>query len=298
MEWYAEAHQVLAETLDRELIFAFQTNGTLVSDAWIEFVKRDPRVHLNLSLDGPEYLHDTQRRTRSGRGTHALAVRSAQRLRDANIPFGCIAVITDRTLDVPDDFYDFFVGIRPTILSLNAEQLQGVHRRSSLQGKVSEARYRRFLRRLCELWFDDLSFDIREFFSSEMALTSPGLQDNQLNVAGRILSIGWQGDIHTFSPELLVGPLYGEPASLGRVQTDTWQTVVRSEKFRRLAQEIETGRNACRESCRYFAACGGGVPSNKRAETGSFAATETMHCRLSVQAPFDEYLAVKTARSH
>jgi hypothetical protein len=35
---------------------------------------------------------------------------------------------------------------------------------------------------------------------------------------------------------------------------------------------------------------------NKRAEHGSFAATDTMHFRLSVQAPFDEYLAAKTAR--
>jgi uncharacterized protein len=56
-------------------------------------------------------------------------------------------------------------------------------------------------------------------------------------------------------------------------------------------REIQRGVSACARSCRYFRWCGGGAPANKLFETGSFAATETMHCRLSRQVWFDEVLA-------
>ncbi len=125
---------MLAETREREPIFAFQDERHTCPG-------RVARV-----------FHD--RPMRSGRGTHALAVQAVRRLRDSDMPFGCIAVITDRTLD-----------------------------------------------------------------------------------HGRRLSV--------------------------------------SEEFRRLGQEIDAGR----------------------AEHGGFAATDTMNCRLSVQAPFDEYGRTSPSRS-
>lgn len=37
----------------------------------------------------------------------------------------------------------------------------------------------------------------------------------------------------------------------------------------------------------YFAVCGGGCPSNKLAEHGTFVATETTKCRFKIQAMAD-----------
>ena len=88
---------MLAETREREPSFAFQDERHTCPGRVARVCKERSRVHLNLSLDGPEDLHD--RRMRSGRGTHALAVQAVRRVRDADMPSGCIAVITDRTLD-------------------------------------------------------------------------------------------------------------------------------------------------------------------------------------------------------
>ena len=64
---------MLAETREREPIFAFQDERHTCLGRVARVCKERSRVHLNLSLDGPEYLHD--RRMRSRRGTHALACR-------------------------------------------------------------------------------------------------------------------------------------------------------------------------------------------------------------------------------
>ena len=47
------------------------------------------------------------------------------------------------------------------------------------------------------------------------------------------------------------------------------------------AGEIGEGIEMCRAECKYFPVCGGGVPSNKVFENGTFASTETMYCRLT-----------------
>jgi uncharacterized protein len=54
--------------------------------------------------------------------------------------------------------------------------------------------------------------------------------------------------------------------------------------------EIQAGVRRCRESCAYFAFCGGGAPVNKYFENGSFDSTETLFCRLSKQAVLDVVL--------
>ena len=48
---------------------SFQTNGVLIDDAWCEFFKAH-NVNVGVSVDGPAFLHDRNRKTRKGGGTH------------------------------------------------------------------------------------------------------------------------------------------------------------------------------------------------------------------------------------
>jgi uncharacterized protein len=63
--------------------------------------------------------------------------------------------------------------------------------------------------------------------------------------------------------------------------------MIANESFGRIASEVYEGVQSCARTCGYFGLCGGGAPSNKYFENGSFASTETMYCRNSIQMPID-----------
>jgi uncharacterized protein len=75
------------------------------------------------------------------------------------------------------------------------------------------------------------------------------------------------------------------------VARDTLPAVLAGERFQALESEIALGVERCRQTCPYFAFCGGGAPANKYFETGTFAATETLFCRLHKQVCLDVTLA-------
>jgi len=84
---------------------SFQTNGTLVDDAWCEFIT-ETKVSVGVSVDGPQRLHDKNRVTRSGRGTFDKTIAGIRRLRALGVPFHVISVLTADSLAAPQEMFD------------------------------------------------------------------------------------------------------------------------------------------------------------------------------------------------
>jgi uncharacterized protein len=61
---------------NRQVYISIQTNATLLNDALAEFF-REHDVSLGTSVDGPEQVHDAQRRTVGGRGTYKAVTAKA-----------------------------------------------------------------------------------------------------------------------------------------------------------------------------------------------------------------------------
>lgn len=294
VDFYEEAIELLREldTRGLEIHHAFQTNATLVTPEWCEFFKRH-RARLGVSVDGPAFLHDAHRKTRSGRGTHDRVMAGVRRLREHGVSFHVISVLTSRSLDHPDELFRFYVenGIRR--VAFNIEEVEGVNDSSSLGREDAAEKTRAFLGRFLDL-VETTGADlrVRELHGLGRLVAGGGsVERNQENTAMRILSVDHAGNFSTWSPELLgqKSPEYGD-FLLGNVRDDDLDALERSTKFRHLRREIERGVAACRESCEYFGVCGGGAPSNKYFENGTFASTETLHCRLSKKAVADVLL--------
>jgi len=73
---YAEAR---GEETGKSFDFSLTTNATLLDDATIETLAGH-RFAITVSMDGPAAIHDRNRRTRGGRGTHAVVADKARRL--------------------------------------------------------------------------------------------------------------------------------------------------------------------------------------------------------------------------
>lgn len=295
--WYAEAFAAVADALPGVAVtHAMQTNATLIDDAWCRFFLRQ-HVAVGVSVDGPATLHDAHRRTRRGGGTHAQVQRGMARLRHHGVPFHAIAVVGAATLAQPDAFYDWFAEQGVTELGCNFDEVEGAHGQSSLSGH--EQAHADFLARLLQRALHGRVV-VRELAAAWRALRAPlprwqwrqfSAPENTQAQPLALLTVGHDGAFGSFSPELLGQPAAGwDGFALGNVHDTGYLQALQGPAFARQWLAVQQGLAACAARCAYFDVCGGGAPVNKFYEHGSFAATETLHCRSMVQRPFDAVL--------
>lgn len=305
--FYDQAFAAIGEALGPacRVVHSIQTNATLVDDAWCELFLRHG-VRVGVSVDGPAALHDRHRRTRRGEGTHAAVLRALARLRAHGVPFHAIAVVTRETLADPDAFFDFFVEQGVHDLGCNFDEAEGAHAGSSLAGH--EAAHEAFLERLLERSAaSGKTLVVRELAAAWRLVAEPlpeyrfagrAWPDNAQVMPGAILSVAWNGDFSTFSPELLgQASATLEDFVLGNVERHGFLERLAAPPAQRLWRAIALGVQACRESCSHFAYCGGGAPANKLYENGRFESAETLYCRSMTRRPFDLVLRRLEAES-
>ena len=130
LAWYEDAIALMAERrpASLQLTHRFQSNGVLLNENWARFFARI-NARVGLSIDGPADLHNANRRTRRGQGTHDKAMRAVRLLQDQGLPFHVITVLTERALDYPERLFDFYVQ-------------NGASRRSASTSRRSKARIR------------------------------------------------------------------------------------------------------------------------------------------------------------
>ena len=276
-----------------QLHYSFQTNATLINQAWCDFFRQRP-VHVGVSIDGPAFIHDAHRQNRRGLGSHANTMRGIRFLQKNDIYFNVIAVITEDSLDYPDEIFNFFVDNGITDVGFNMEETEGVNSRSSLDRSGVEERYRAFIQRFWELAAQtDSEFKVREFEAICSLIYGDVRQERtDMNHPFAIVNFDYQGNFSTFDPELLSVKTerYGD-FILGNVLNESLESVCYGDKFQRIYRDMATGVDLCRQSCEYFCVCGGGAGSNKFWENGTFASTETSACKYRIKSVTDIVLA-------
>jgi uncharacterized protein len=278
---------------DLAVTHSMQTNGLLIDDTWCTFFKKN-NFRVGVSVDGPKRVHDKQRITRKGAGTHDRVMKGIRKLQSANVDFSVITVLTIDSLTLPDEFFWFFVENGIKRVAFNIEELEGHHRLSSVFTDNGLTLFKRFMSRLYALCIQNPGLlSVREFVPG-LLVKQNGKFDrppNQQNLPLAIISIAENGDFSTFSPELLgyKDRQYGD-FILGNVNRDDLSEALVKPEFAMLAHDISVGVERCRIECDYFAFCGGGAPANKYFELGSFASSETNFCRFTKKAIIDVLL--------
>ena len=272
---------------------SIQTNATVITQAWCDFFKKYP-IKIGVSLDGPAFLHDKNRKTRTGLGTHASTMRGIALLQKNQIHFNIIAVLTKESLDYPDEIFQFFQDHGITRVGFNVEETEGIHQQSSLESTETdiETKYRQFMQRFYDLTrHSQPRMTVREFERVQRHIRRGSDISRGQATPYTIINIDYQGNFMTFSPELLSleTPDYGQ-FIIGNVLTDSFESALEKEQFKRIQDDIQAGVDACRQTCEYFDLCGGGAPANKYFENGSFRSTETLHCRYTQKALIDMML--------
>ena len=302
--YYDEACSRLRALLARRglppdtILPSLQTNAIVINAAWCDCFERN-NIHVGVSLDGPAFLHDAHRRTRTGRPSHAAAMRGIGWLQRRGIPFQVICVLTAESLQHPEAMAAFFLEHGISDVGFNMEETEGSNARSSLDAAGAEQRaleeqYRRFLG---VFWRHSLEqpdrLRIREFEGvTSLAAGGDRLACTDMNHPFAIVNVDVHGNVSTFDPELLSVPIAEVGAfHFGNVRTHSLEDLAASAAFQRVHAEITAGVALCRSSCEYFGLCGGGAGSNKYWEHGRFDVSATQHCRYRIQLVADVVVA-------
>lgn len=273
----------------------FQTNATLVTDEWCEFIRAND-LAVGVSLDGPKRLHDARRRSRAGRGTFDQAIDGVRRLQAHGVEVTAICVVSEPSLTEAQAIVRQFEQLGIRRFGLNVEEIDGANVRSTLDQCGAETRVRAFFTEAFRLFeASETLVQLREYDASLVDLFATRTpKESVRKLMLHQVAVDWRGNMALFSPELLnmSHADYGD-FHLGNLCEQSVAEILAGPKFQRMAREVQAGVEQCWATCNYFQVCGGGNPSNKMFENGSFASTETLHCRLTRQAVMDALLAVR-----
>jgi uncharacterized protein len=286
--WYEHAYGRLLDVAPAQTSFAMQSNGIAINERWIELFRRT-NTNVSLSIDGPQRFHDARRRTRNDRPTWHLAVRALKRLQGAGFDPSVITVLHPAGLGCPEDYYAFYRDHGITQVSFSVDEMEGANKVSSFAGRDFKAAITAFLlAMLDQAYRDDFPLHIREVERIAQKLAGVELSENEQVEPWAAIVVAADGKVSTFSPEFMEmsAPAY-DHFVFGNILDGSLEDFSRVESFLRANREIERGVAACKESCKYFAVCGGGSPVNKLSEKSDMTVTETDFCRLTTQASAD-----------
>jgi uncharacterized protein len=295
-DWFETFLQVVDELSADDLYVKFniQTNGTLISQEWVDIFKR-ANVAVGLSIDGPKEIHDRNRRNWNGQSTFERTMKGVELLRSASIQFTVLCVLDYQALGQAGEIFEFMTKLGPSEVAFNLEEKEAAHTTSSLMRRDAKARSREFFR---AYWNcaerGGFPHEVREFrhIGNVMGGILNGYELlNHMTEPLCCVTVASNGDFSTFAPELL------EPGQevkrfqnvvIGNVLNNMIGEVVLTPRFQELYEQVADGVKLCKQTCFYFPFCGGGSPSNKFYELGTYIAAETAYCRNAIQAVVDE----------
>lgn len=256
----------------RRIINCLQTNGTLLTDAWCRFLKRNDWL-VGVSIDGPRSQHDCYRLSATGKPTFQSVMRSIHLLQHYGVEWNAMAVISRANVDQPDEFYRFFKSIGCQYLQftpiverrrpdgrLAAVDEQGVLTDES----ITPQQWGRFLCRLFDIWVkEDVGNFFVQIFDATLARhygVSPGVC-SMATVCGHAGVVDYNGDV--YSCDHFVFPAY----RLGNIHHNSIIELMSQERQFAFGQaKRDSLPDQCRQ-CRHTMICNGECPKNRFSHT-------------------------------
>lgn len=231
-----------------------QTNASLVDDRFIEFCKAK-NFSVSTSLDGPEDIHNANRKDKSGKGTFERTMNGVRKLQQAGISVGSVSVLHKQNVKEIDAFYNFFkenkinVRVNPVVKAGNATTNY-----NSLA--ITPKEYGEAMCKLFDLWIEDENQIKMEPF---MTIIGNILDDEvwgcyyQGQCLQSIISITPEGNIYP------CGRFIGDDGfKLGNIlECNDLADVFQSDLYKRLSSRDATVVANCK-NCDFSEICNGG----------------------------------------
>jgi len=264
--------------LGKRIENSFQTNGTLLTDEWCAFFKKNNFL-IGLSIDGPEAMHDKYRPMKTGKPSFEKVIRGIKLLHKHQVDFNTLTVVNDYNVKYPLEVYRFLKSIGSSYLQfipiVERKNAQTSPSELSLVGpddpsaqvtewSVKPIDYGNFLISIFNEWVrNDVGTVFVQQFDATLANwvgENPGICVFS-PTCGDAVVVEHNGDV--YSCDHYVYPQY----KLGNIKTNTLLDLTQSEKQRTFGQnKLKNLPKQCIE-CDYRFACHGECPKHRFLKT-------------------------------
>jgi uncharacterized protein len=267
---------------------AIQTNATLINKEWCKFFDIH-NFQVGVSFDGPPWAN--QRRVGwDGRPAFKEIMAGINHLKEAQIPFHVICVVSRANLGKAKELYFFFAELGCAAVGFNIEEQLGVYQ-IGFSAKEDDA-VLGFWRTLFREWQQNPIIKVREF---ERVLPSLSMLSNSEPQAPSLYdafpSIACNGDVVLLAPEFLnMKSMSYSNFIVGNVLNEDLPQIVARGVQSLYVVDFKKGVSQCKAECEYFVTCYGGQAGNKFFELDTLNGTETAFCRNSAKRVADAIL--------
>lgn len=261
-------------TRDLDILHTLNTNGLIIDDEWAEFLANN-NFETSVSIDAGKQIHDQMRPDQHGRDTHNRILEAVHTLRDHDVDFTIVSVVTKAMARHPDRTYRYFKdkGFRYVDFIPCVEPFG--EKRGSQPYSLDSVTYGKFLCRVFDLWHEDFVrgdyYSIRMFDNYVHMLA--GQRPESCKMAGQCRAYMLvEADGTVFPCEYYAGDGY----RLGNIHADEIASMLEGETA---AKFVETSRHMHDDcaSCADFFLCRGGCRRDRESATGD-ALGKNAHC--------------------
>lgn len=240
---------------------ALQTNGTLLDDAWGEFLARY-RFLVGISVDGPPAWHDANRVRASGAGSHADVMRGLAVLRRHRVEFNVLTLVSAVNVADPLTLYRYLRDELGLTYHQYIECVETADDGSLRPCSVTPESWGSFLCRLFDEWYehDQNRVSVRLFDTIlHKLLTGEANTCAASHQCGQYLVVEHDGSVYPC--DFFVQP----DCRLGNLMRQPLDRLLNSAGARAFAKRKLQTPPACR-SCPYYRHCAGDCPKNRRGD--------------------------------
>lgn len=231
-----------------------QTNATLINEKWIDFFEKN-QFHVGVSIDGPQEIHNKYRKDHLGKGSFEKVMRGIFLLRESNLQWGALVVLTEASLGSEERIFEFLV--RNRIYNFDLLPIVSPHKKQIPPDdySISPGEFYKTIVKIFNLWWklDEPNIHIRLFQEMIQALLkrrplrcickSPG--------CANYLTLDWDGTIYPC--EAFVGI---EDFNFGNISNSTLKEILASNRYQNFATKTKGEDLECRY-CEWWRICPG-----------------------------------------
>lgn len=268
-----------------------QTNGTLITPEWCEFL-HDNHWLVGISIDGPQEFHDEYRKDKQRKPSWTKVMRGIELLNKYQVEWNAMAVVNDFNADYPLDFYHFFkeigckyIQFAPIVERIHTHadgrHLAAVEEEADAKEAVSEGvkddyrladfsvtpeQWGNFLCTIFDEWVkQDVGDTYVQIFDATLANwvgEQPGVC-SMAKTCGHAGVMEFNGDV--YACDHFVFPQY----KLGNIREKTLVEMMYSDRQQQFGQDKQRLLPAQCKECEFLFACNGECPKNRFCTTAA-----------------------------